>query len=459
VDPVAVNGINPWRLAEIVETWGKSNFPRAFGGTTADITARLELTRCQAGEKPFWMTELQGGHFASGLSRSPDMRPRDIRLWNWMAVATGAKGIVYWAYHTEATGGEAGGFGLLARDGSPTERVLEAAEDHRLIDAHWDLLKDYRPQPEVAILFDQDNALLTFAMTGNEDASTTSFRGYYKAFWYSDLFVDFIEPQTLETSHYKLIVAPWHLIGKKATCDALRRFVEAGGTLVLETAFGMFDERMFFNPVIPPHGLAGSFGYREGESLYVRGRGEPAHTEIGLDFGQFSRTPSDIPASERIYVDAHLDFTEPISVTVSARTYITPITVSGATVLARYESMPVAAKKNVGQGQVYYIGTNLGASIGTGDAGAMALMHAIIASRAQPPVTAENVRPRLIEGAGRALLTVFNEGPEDRDASIKIPRHYRRATDLHSGESKPIENSSVSMRVPFEGVSVLLLEK
>ena len=57
----------------------------------------------------------------------------------------------------------------MARDGSPTERVLEAAEDNRLIQAHWDIIEGYEPKPEVAILFDQDNALMTFAMSGNEE--------------------------------------------------------------------------------------------------------------------------------------------------------------------------------------------------------------------------------------------------------------------------------------------------
>ena len=132
-----------------------------------------------------------------GCSQSPHMRPQDIRLWNWMAVACGAKGMLYWAYHSEATGTEATGFGLVARDGSPTERVVEAAEDNRLIQAHWDIIANYKPKPEVALLFDQDNSLLTFAMSGDEDASTESFRGYYKALWNCDHWVDFIEPASL----------------------------------------------------------------------------------------------------------------------------------------------------------------------------------------------------------------------------------------------------------------------
>ena len=94
-----------------------------------------------AAGKDFWMTELQGGHANEGLSRSPQMRPRDVRSWNWLAVASGAKGMVYWAYLAEATGREATGFGLVNRDGTTTDRAEEAARNNQLIQAHWDLIQ------------------------------------------------------------------------------------------------------------------------------------------------------------------------------------------------------------------------------------------------------------------------------------------------------------------------------
>ncbi len=55
--------------------------------------------------------------------------------------------------------------------------------------------------------------------------SVNSFRGYYKALWNMDLWADFIEPPTLEKSDYKVVIAPWHIMGKKATSEALLQFV------------------------------------------------------------------------------------------------------------------------------------------------------------------------------------------------------------------------------------------
>jgi beta-galactosidase len=445
--PLALQAINPWRLADLMETWGLSYFPRWQESPIYFGAAQIELTRAAAAGKPFWITELQGGHGSNGIRRSRQMRPRDIRLWNWMLVAMGGKGIIYWCYLTEATGTESTGFGLVERDGSPSERVLEAALDHKLIQAQWEIIKDYKPTPEVAVLVDIDNALLTFAMSGKEDASTKSFAGYYKALWNCDVLVDFIEPQTLrDSTRYKVIIAPWHLIGKKESCDQLREFVETGGTLLLETGFASYDEHMVYNPIVPSFGLSDVFGYREQESLYM--------TQNDV---RDSPKPEELPQSERVYIEGQLTFTEPISATIKAHTFLTPIAHSSAKVIASCESTPVAATKKVGKGQVYYIGTNLGASIEEGSQGGIELVRAIVTQAVQPAVTSERVRPRLIESPGGSLLIVFNDQTTDQTVKVQLPARYKTATDIYDNRSQTIQGGAVEMLVPFEGVSVFRL--
>jgi beta-galactosidase GanA len=449
IESMAILGTNAWRLAEVVDTWGLSLFPRLFDVPAYEGAAKLEITRSNAGGKDFWMTELQGGHGSDGLLwRGPKMRAQDIRFWNWLAVACGARGILYWTYHTEATGTEATGFGLVARDGSPTERVLEAAEDDRLIQAHWDIIQSFKPKPEVAILFDQDNALLTFAMGSEESASTDSFRGYYKALWNCDLPADFIEPASLGKVPYKIIIAPWHLMGKKETCESLRRFVETGGILILETSFGLFDEHCFHNPVVPPHGLAEAFGFREKESYFMRAPAE-RHPPVVVE---------DLPASERIYFQPLIEFSQPVAVAVKAHTFLTPIEISSATPIARYKDITVAAMRKLGQGQVYYFGTNLGASIEDGDKNGIELLRAIVRQAVQPMVTSEKVRPRLIEGGSRSLLAVFNDTTHDQAASIILPQKYVRVTDIYEQRELPVDQHTVRVTVPYQNAVVLRLE-
>jgi hypothetical protein len=429
-----------------------SLFPRWFGLDIYHSAAKFEITRSNAAGKPFYLTELQGGHGNNGLERYPEMRPRDIHLYNWLAVAMGAKGIIYWNYAAEATGRESNGYGLVSRSGAPTDCVREAAKMNQIIQAHWDIIQNHHPQAEVALLTDQDNALLTFAAAGNEDPSTLSFQGYYKAIWNLDLFVDFIEPQNLGKRDYKVIIAPWHLIGKKSTCDSLRTFVEGGGTLIVETAFGRYDERSYYNLVIPPFGLDQAFGYSEGESLGLK-----SHDSNPVSNSQESK-PKDIPASDLIYYDPEIEITLPVAVRIKVHTYLTPIEVTSAEVIATSQGLTVGARKKVGKGWVYYFGTNLGASIAAGSDGGMELLGAIITKVVEPIVPGGKLRPRLIEGKRQSLLAVFNDYATDQSATLKIPARYGKATDLFSGINLPVLNGELQLTVPYQDAQVLLLE-
>ena len=64
-------------------------------------------------------------------------------------------------------------------------------------------------------------------------------------------------------------------MGKRKTCEQLVQFVRSGGTLILETGFGLFDEHYYYNPVIPPHDLSEAFGYREQQSFLIRAQSPP----------------------------------------------------------------------------------------------------------------------------------------------------------------------------------------
>jgi beta-galactosidase len=442
IDGGVTTGTNAWRLAELLDAWGMSLFPRWQVPVISNGAAKFEITRSNAAGKPFYLTELQAGHGNEGLWRSPQMRTRDIRLYNWLAVAMGAKGVIYWNYVAEATGREATGYGLVLRSGAATERSREAAKTNRLIQAHWDIIKDHCPHPAVALLTDQDNALLTFAAAGDENPSTLSFQGYYQALWNLDLFVDFVEPRALGKRDYEVIIAPWHLIGKQRTLDYLRHFVEDGGTLLIETGFGMYDERFYFNPVVPPEGLDQLFGYREGESFWVNAQ-PPA---------------KDAPPSDRVYFEPEITFSAPVAARIKGHTYLTPIEVTSAQPIAKCQGHTVAAMKKVGKGWVYYFGTNLGASIATGSGGGIELLRAIVTKVVKPAMVGGNVRPRLVEGSKQSLLVVFNDHTSDQSASLKLAAPYLKATDLYSGVNRPVVNGAVQLTVPYQDAVVLLLE-
>jgi beta-galactosidase len=441
-DDAAILGTNGWRLAECVDVWGMTFFPHQPGIQVYEGAGRLDIVRSNAAGKDFWWTELQGGDTRTGmLSGGYNMRPRDIRLWNWLGVAAGAKGIIYWQYMAESTGRESTRHGLVLRDNVSTDRVREAARANRLIQKQWSIIKNHRPRPQVAMLFDQDNALLTFALAGDETASCNSFRGYYRALWKMDLWADFIEPAKLAGCDYKAIIVPLHWVGKQATCDALLAYVKDGGTLIIETAFGLFDERFYYNPVIPPHGLAATFGYREKQNSLVRD--EAPNAGVAQD--------------ERIYYQPEIEFTEPVTVRIKAHTFLTPLEVTSATVIGSYQGLPVAVKKKVGRGEIYYFGTNLGGRLEQDDPGAMQLLRSIVERVAQAEVTATGLRPRLVRGERQSLLMVFNDTTQDQTGRVALPAGFKIATDIYAGKVEPIAGDGIEVTVPYEDVVVLLL--
>ena len=138
---------------------------------------------------------------------------------------------------------------------------------------------------------------------------------------------------------------------------------------------------------------------------------------------------------------------------MKGHTFLVPIEVSSATGIAQCEGMTVAATKKVGRGQVYYFGTNLGASIAAGDSAGVEILRTIVTREVQPPVTGLRLRPRLIEGPGRSLLVVFNDTSEDQRELIKLPSRFRRATDIHRQAKHAVEQNAVQVTVPYQDVS------
>jgi len=445
VGPTTIRGINQWRLAQEVDVYGCSFYRDFYNWTLDRAAAQLDITRSCANGKEFWISEMQGGAVGAGYYRGPPLRPRQIRTQNWLAMTAGAKGIVYYSYLDEATGAEASHFGLVDRSGASSERIEEVAKFHRLVQPRWQSLKDYQPRPLAALLLDQDNAVLTFSAFGKEDPSIESFAGYYKAFWQLDLRLDCIQPESTDLGKYKILIVPWHLIGKVATCKKLISYVEQGGILLLETGFAKYDADGVLNDTVPGNGMDKYFGYREGESLRVIDGRLPLES---LD---------QEPGGDQDY-EAFLEFSQPERFRVKANTYVTPVVISSATAIATCRQWIVAAMQSVGRGRIYYVGTNLGGSVFNGDAGGIELIRALAAGVVNPEVTgAGQLRPRLIKTPKLSLLVVFNDADRGLTERIKLPNRYKRAIDLYSDVRHSIDIDTLEVTVPFKDVGVFEL--
>jgi hypothetical protein len=169
------------------------------------------------------------------------------------------------------------------------------------------------------------------------------------------------------------------------------------------------------------------------------------------------RPPATVATSDIVYYEPEIDFFSPVGVRLKAHTFLTPIEIGSATPIARSQGHVVGCRKALGTGEVFYFGTNLGASIFAGNDKGIALLRSIITPVLRPAVTSDKVRPRLIEGSERSLLTIFNDTPEDQNAPVTLPSRYRKAVNIHTGEQGQVGHGVIQLSVPYNDAVVLEL--
>lgn len=437
-DSVSELGIDGWKLAQPLDKWGISAFPRWQKVTPAQFAMRLELAVSSSRGKEIWVSELQGGQgMNSGLNGGPQVRARDIRLWNWLSAAYSARGILYWCYRAEATSVEATGYGLVQRNGEDTERSVEAARTGALLRKYEKIIREQKPKTDVAVLFDPDNAILNYAMEGDEKTTRNSYFGYYQAVWESDLSAEFIRPEDLMKTKASVLILPFPLIGKDEISAGIRKFVRNGGTIIAESSLGLFDKNGIHNGQ-RPFELADVFGAQEEDIYYVN------QTEKGL---------------EPIYYQPYLDVAVPVNTRLKANVFLTPLKVTSGRPIARYQKMTAGVYNRYGKGAAYYFGTGLGSSAYLGDKGAAEIIRHILASRCKPAFMGKKLRPRLMTGGREALLVVINDHRIRITETLPVPSFYREAVNLYTGKAVPVNSGKIKLTVESEDVAVLYFSR
>ena len=98
------------------EDFHREDFGFAFG-CTLDVLRSISKTR------PWWVTELQGGPTIYSGSISMNPTPNEYSRWLWDTVGAGGKAAVFWSWHPRTVGREGGEWGLIAMDGTPSNRL------------------------------------------------------------------------------------------------------------------------------------------------------------------------------------------------------------------------------------------------------------------------------------------------------------------------------------------------
>jgi beta-galactosidase len=285
--------------------------------------------------KNIWVMEQQAGPGGwEMLSVTP--RPGELRLWAYQSIAHGADAIVFFRWRTARFGTEQYWHGLLDHDSFPSRRYEEIKRMGAEINEVGDEILGSQVNSPVAMMLSYDSRFAFQIQPNNPRFSYPEhFHEIYRAFYQQHVSIDIIAPNA-DLSSYKLIIAPALHLVTDATAENLKRYIQAGGTLVVTQRTGVKDEsNMVVNQRLP--GLLAEVCGVEVEDYDSLS----SHMQNSLEF-----TIPELTDAAYTTVGVLCDILKPTSATVVAR-YTQDY----------YAGKPAITLNRFGAGRAMYIGT------------------------------------------------------------------------------------------------------
>jgi beta-galactosidase len=237
--------LNYFDLARNLDFVSWDNYPRMQWtmerGVDPSLMALNLDTMRGLKSKNIWIMEQQAGQGGwEMLSVSP--RPGELRLWAYQSIAHGADAIVFFRWRTARFGTEQYWHGLLDHDARPGRRYEEIKRMGAEIKEIGDKILAAQKKSLVAMLLSYDSRFAFQIQPNNPRFQYPEhFHQMYRALYQRQASLDVIAPQT-DLSAYKLVIAPALHLVTGAIADNLKRYVQAGGTLVVSQRTGVKDE-------------------------------------------------------------------------------------------------------------------------------------------------------------------------------------------------------------------------
>jgi len=268
----AMDASDDYLMGASVDYFGTSFYPKL---TSPDrdwpIERRalvMDAVKSVTGDRGFYVGELQSGAGVHGVIAGTPITGDDLATWAWGLLSRGAKAISFYAYYPMSTGYEAGGYGLIDLDGTPTPRARIAGETAKRIAANAALWADVKPDPaEVAIVFNPLTPLLGGEQAyGDRRGMHRAVAGYHRMFFERNIPVDLPSARDLSAARlarYKLVIVPYPVVMTAGMSDALSAYAEGGGHVFFEARPGWQDPHGSASSVLPGFGWHNRFGARE----------------------------------------------------------------------------------------------------------------------------------------------------------------------------------------------------
>lgn len=270
----------------------------------------------------------------------PSPKPGQMRLWTYQSIAHGADMLLYFRWRTATKGTEIYWHGLNDYHNQQNRRLTEAAQIGKELGQVGSGLLGSKFQASVAILKNYDNEWDGEYDRWHGPLTGKSISGWFKALQRNHIPVDthyVRESATLEElSKYKVLIYPHPAIMPESTANLLKKYVEAGGTLILGCRSGYKDitGQCYMQPfpgpladlcgvqvedftLIGPEQQAPSIAWKDGQSGVLKGEA----------FADILRVTADTAEVKATYASDY------------------------------YEGKPALVKNKSGKGSAYYYGS------------------------------------------------------------------------------------------------------
>ncbi len=359
--------------------------------TAADPEAHIglamaaDLTRSVAGGRPWILME----HSPSAINWQPRnvaKRPGEMARNSLAHLARGADALGFFQWRASRSGAEKFHSAMVPHAGTDSRVWREVVALGRDVGAIGQV-QGSRVRAEVALLWDQESfwAQDLEWRPSVDLGHRERIRAYYERLWRDGVTVDFAHPEG-DLSGYRLVVAPASYLLTPAAAENLRRFVAAGGTLLVSYFSAIVDE----NDAVHPGG-------------YVA----PLRDVLGLTVEEFLP----LRAGEATRVTWR-DGTE-----LTADVWQDGIALAGADVVARYVDGPAAGgpaitRHRLGAGTAWYVSTRLDVE------GLVPVLTAVYDdARITPPLPPAGVEVVTRHGDEADFVVAINH----TDAAVRLP--------------------------------------
>lgn len=329
-------------------------------------------------------------------------RPGQMRAQSYQTIAHGGDTIQFFQLRRSVGGCEKFHGAVIAHAGTENTRVFrEVKQLGEELEKLGDSTLGSVNQAEVGMIFDWDNywALEYTSGPSVDLAYVDQIHRYYKYFYEKNIGVDML-PYDGDFDRYKVIVAPVLYMVKEGMKEALEKYVQKGGVLVITTMSG----------------IAG-----ESDNVYLGGYPGPLRDLAGLWVEE-----TDALAPEQFNEAVFEDGAKSKCRIVCDLMHLETARCVASYSKDFYAGTPAAAENQFGEGSVWYIGSSMDEA-GTARVLEMASARAGVA----PVITEETgleITCRRAEGCSYYFIMNF------RDEDQKMPERFVGCVDMLTGE-------------------------